>query len=326
MATDLVLLDPDAARRLVDGATRRWFAARRARVPGFVDRNYSLRGSVSLHRRAFGWDLVRAPANLLLAAPQLALKLAGRHRRLARLGEFELFFQTDVGRELEWRLYTELLELPYAQGGKAGKARSSQRDSLAETVLDDPGVAALLAPVVESLAAHGGNEDYRERLTGLIAEYVGSRVAASDIATSLCSLAVGGMLTRQFTPGLISLGPLLAQTLAQHAAIASFPLGAGVGGLWYGAFPAAAGPALTMGLTGGLVLAGGALSAFSGIVADPVMRGLGLHRRRLLRLLDQTEQVFTGSSSTHFAVRDHYVARLLDMLDLMRNIRHLAGA
>jgi hypothetical protein len=51
----------------------------------------------------------------------------------------------------------------------------------------------------------------------------------------------------QLTPGTLTLGPVLAAALAQQAAIASFPLGAGLGGLWYGLFPAAPSAGLVAG-------------------------------------------------------------------------------
>ena len=45
-------------------------------VPEFVERNFGLRGALKLHRHAVGRDLVRAPANLALAAPNLMLQAA----------------------------------------------------------------------------------------------------------------------------------------------------------------------------------------------------------------------------------------------------------
>ncbi|MEW9365990.1 DUF6635 family protein, partial [Klebsiella pneumoniae] len=89
------------------------------RIPGFVDATFSLAGSIRLHRAALGWDLLRAPANLTLAAPQLALQAAGFLATKAgaratgqKLGRTSLLLRTAVARELEWRLQTDLLELP----------------------------------------------------------------------------------------------------------------------------------------------------------------------------------------------------------------------
>src|SRR5690349_15020348 len=54
--------------------------------------------------------------------------------------------------------------------------------------------------------------------------------------------------------------------------------------------PAAASPALIGSVTGGLLAASSVFDAFAGIVADLVQRSLGLHHRRLLRLIDAIER------------------------------------
>ena len=132
-----------AARLIVDEAAARYCAQRRAKIDDFVDRTFSLPGTLRLHRRALGWDLVRSPANLALSAPHLAARVsAGIARRagLAPAADWldsrRYFLQTDVARELEWRLFTELLELPIQQG-----ERVSERDALADEILRDPRMA-----------------------------------------------------------------------------------------------------------------------------------------------------------------------------------------
>ena len=66
-----------------------------------------------------------------------------------------------------------------------------------------------------------------------------------------------------------------------------------------------------------MALAASALAAFAGIVADPVQRRLGLRRKRLLRLIDALERRSLDPASSAFTVRDHYVARLVDLFDLL---------
>jgi hypothetical protein len=65
------------------------------------------------------------------------------------------------------------------------------------------------------------------------------------------------------------------------------------------------------------MLGAAALSAFAGLVADPVQRHLGLHRRRLERLVNALERHWLEGSGAGFVVRDHYAARLLGLLDLL---------
>ena len=113
------LLRRDDANRIVAEGARRYFASRRKIVDEFVDRHFSFTGSLSMHRKAIGWDMLKAPANIALAVPQLATKLAasgakavGADRISEYLGSRKLVFDTEVGKEIEWLVITELLELP----------------------------------------------------------------------------------------------------------------------------------------------------------------------------------------------------------------------
>ena len=131
---------------------------------------------------------------------------------------------------------------------------------------------------------------------------------------------------KRLTPGAILLGPALANVMAQQAALASFPLGATLGGLWYAAFPAAAPPSLIAGVTGSLMAASAVTAAFSGILTDAIQRRLGLHQRRIRRLVDVFEQQFNGDSEVGFVVRDQYVARLVSLLELLLSAYRQATA
>ena len=51
-------------------------------------------------------------------------------------------------------------------------------------------------------------------------------------------------------------------------------------------------------------------------MTDPLQRLIGLHRRRLLRVIGALEDVLCGDGEGRFPLRDHYVARLIDFLDL----------
>jgi hypothetical protein len=54
-----------------------------------------------------------------------------------------------------------------------------------------------------------------------------------------------------------------------------------------------------------------------GIVTDPLQRRLGVHRRRLLRLLQTLEAILCGETGQNLTMREHYVARLADVFDLV---------
>ena len=289
--------DATLARQVVDDGVRRYFADRRLRIGPFVDRNFSLRGSLSLHREAVGWDIARAPLNLAMAAPQIGLLVAshaarklGAPRLASELGSKRLVVHTAVGKELAWRLHADLLELPYRSGD-----RVTTRDALAETILADPRVVATLTPALEALSSRGDDPALRRRLEDAMTEYARTRAAATEIATALMSLSAGALALRKLTPGAMTLGPTLAAAIAQRAAVMSFPMGGALGSLWYSVFPMAPSAVLVAGLTGGLLAASTVASAFAGVVADPVQRRLGLHQLRLRRMLDCAGAADEGS-------------------------------
>lgn len=319
----------EAAQRIVANAAQDYFASRRSRVDAFVDRHFSLAGSAALHRKALGWDMLKAPANIALAVPQLITKLAaagaqaiGAKQTSAYLNSRKLMLETAVGREIEWLIITDLLELPFRQG-----ERESRRDALAEAILSALELQEALNDTLEAIGRRGDDPTFRRRLEEAMETYAGTRAAAAEIATALITVGAGAVAVKQATPGIMTLGPALAAALAHQAAVASFPLGAGLGSLWYGIFPAAAAPALIGSVTGGLLAVSSIAAAFAGILADPVQRRLGLHQRRLLRLIDALERQWSAErEEAGFVARDPYVARLLDLFDLLGSAYRLAKA
>jgi hypothetical protein len=308
------------ARAIVAHAIERYIAARHARVEGFVDRHFSLIGSLRLHRQALGLDLVRAPANVLLMLPYLTMQLGGAGlrrlgaERTARwLGSRTPFLDTDVARELGWRLHCELLELPYDDG-----EHRCARDALAEAILADPGVAAAVDRLDALATRQARDPEQQARLRRLLDAYASTRAAAADLVNNVLLASTGMAAFHKLTPGTLTLGPVIATALAQQAAVASFPLGSALGGLWYGWFPVAPSAGLVVGATGGLVLLTATTAAFAGVIADPVQRALGLHQRRLHRLIDALGRELEGDSEAAFHARDHYVARIFDLIDLAR--------
>jgi hypothetical protein len=317
---DIAPLGEAEARAIVEHAIDRYIAARHARVEEFVDRHFNLIGSLRLHRRALGLDLVRAPANVLLMLPFLAMQLGsfGLRRLGARgaarwLGARTPFLDTDVARELASRLHGELLELPYDDG-----RRRSDHDALAEAILGDARVAAAVQQLDTITRPDAHDPGRQARLQRLLGAYAGTRAAAADLVNNLLLASAGMAAFHKLTPGTLTLGPVLAAALAHQAAIASFPLGAGLGGLWYGIFPVAPSVGLVAGATGGLVLLTASAAAFAGIIADPVQRAFGLHQRRLHKLIDALGRELKGDSDAAFQARDHYVARIFDLIDLAR--------
>ena len=320
-----VMPDRASLEAAVDRGIRQYVTERRDRIDPFVRRHFGVDGAFRLHRHALGLDLLRAPANLLMAVPHVGMRLAATGLRRARitrpadwLDRQQPFLTSDVAREVEWRVFTELLELPYAQPARTGyPARSSDRDALADAVMAQPEIQRAMVAWLVPIGRRADDPKLKAWLTEAMATYAGARVSASDLANAVMIAATGALTFKELTPGALSLGPLVAQAMANQMAVAAFPLGAGVGGLWYGAMPVAASTGLVVGVTGGLMAVASMLAAFSGIVTDPVQAKLGWHQRRLHKLVDGVDRALGGDGEGQYALRDHYVARVFDVLDVL---------
>jgi hypothetical protein len=312
-----VLGRDDAMAAVADGA-RDYFAQRRARIQPFVDAHFCLPGTLALHRAALGWDIARAPLNLTLAGPQILMQLASAAarklgaKRAAAMLDRPILLRTAVARRIEWLIHTELLELPFTDG-----ARASQNDALSAAILARPAVQQAVSSALLEIGRHGEDPAFRTRLATAIEKYGATRSAAAEITTGLLNLGAGAVAANKLTPGAATLGPALAGLMAHQTAISAFPLGAWLGTAWYGLFPALPSHGLIMATTGGLMVASTTFAAFAGVVSDPIQRALGLHRKRLTRMVDGLERQFFDPKASGFAVHDHYVARLLDIFDIL---------
>ncbi|MXW92435.1 MAG: hypothetical protein F4114_16640 [Rhodospirillaceae bacterium] len=325
-------LDRQAVEAIFGDAVRRYIAGRRARIPAFVDRNFGLRGSLELHRRALGLDLVRASYNVMAGVATAArgvgaagLRAAGAREAADRLPGRNLFWKTQVARELEWRLHTDFLELPLDQTSDGGDRRTD-RDRLVEEALSDPRLAAHFDRMLKIVGDRAGDRAFRDRVHAAMQDYLGSRAAAADITASLFAAGAGYIAAQKFTPGAAALSGVVAGSIAHSAAVGSFFAGPWLGGLYYSLVSVKVSPLLYAGVFAGMLVPLAMLTAFAGVVADPVQRSLGLHERRLNRLLDVLEANLAGESDAGFGARDHYVARLMDLLDWSASIVRLAGA
>ncbi len=167
-------------RRLVNAAVNsgidHYIAARKARVPAFVKRHFSFKGALQLHRKALGPDLYKAPLNIFWLLPATLsktavylLEKAGAKKIAQILKRMPSGWQTDVQKEINWLIYTELLELPYRQDD-----RVSTKDALLEEILRDPELNALLAGSIITLST--GYAALHKAVPGALAG--GSAVAA----------------------------------------------------------------------------------------------------------------------------------------------------
>ena len=259
-------------------------AACRARIPGFVQRHFRYPGAWHSNRHAMGWDLARAPANLLWAPFYVTAMLlsqraarAGRHRLAAVLERTPAGFTTRVQRHLNHCIRADLL-----------------------------------APL--AVATTGANADP----TQLLDRYASTRTAAADIGNTVASAAFGALALKQFTPGGIAIGLLLAGWLARRQQAESFFLGA-TAGEWYATlFPAAPGALTQIAAVIAVLCCLAVFASLSGLLTDPLQARLGLHRWRLERMLDHLERDLDSAGSS-YRPRDPFIARVLELFDLLRS-------
>ena len=312
----------------VAGADPRIEAARQiraaqARVDGFVDRHFRLLGTLRLHGAALGGDMLRAPVNLLLApihALILLLAFLCERVRLRRVAVWlrgrRVILRTRVGARVERAVLTELLGLPWPEG-------TMEHDTaVTRAILSAPQLRPLWRVQADPRVA----EAQAQRLAQVIARYSGTRSAVAEIVTALVLLLVGAMVFRALTPGMISLAPNLAGVVAHGAAVADFPLGETLGGVWYGVFPVGVPPWMMAAVVALLVMLGAVMAAFAGILADPVQARLGIHQRRLQRLIAALAAEVEGAEGRGFAAHEHAMARVMDIWDAVASLaRALRG-
>ncbi|WP_417725713.1 DUF6635 family protein [Salipiger sp.] len=284
-----------------------YFAEARARVEGHVTSTFSLAGTARLHRRALGLDILCAPLNVVLAPLHALLRLSAFLLRMVRLrhasgflGRVHLILPTRTARAVEEGLLEHVFALRPDGSGR------SIADRFAEAL------------PLQGGASFSEDETRRraERAAATIKIYTGTRSAVAEMTTALLTICFGAWLFHRLTPGMLSLAPALADTYVMDTAIGNFPLGRGLGGLWYGAFPVGASPLTIVTVALMLIVTASIVTAFAGILADPVQTRLGVHQARLRRLVTAVERDMTGSDTAPFVAREHLYARVFDIADI----------
>ncbi|TFL17843.1 DUF6635 family protein [Jannaschia formosa] len=292
---------------------RDYFDSRRAMIDAFVARHFTWPGTLRLHGAALGWDILRAPLNVVLSPVLVLTRIAAYLCRRAGwpaggdwLARRRILLRTSVARRVEALIVTDLLNLPLDE-----EAAARDPSALARAVLAAP----QLREMIRARASAAEADALGRRVAGALGEYAATRSAVAEMTTTLCVLVVGAVAFQALTPGMISMAPGVADAMARASATAAFPLGQTLGGMWYGVFTADASPWVTGATVAGLVMIGSVIAAFAGVLADPVQSRLGIHRRRLGRLLDTLEEEVLGRGDRPFVAREHFYARALDLWD-----------
>lgn len=251
----------------------------REAVSRFARRNFGLSGSISLHRSAFGRDLLIAPLNVVLAPVHLLVQLAG-------------------------------LLAGWCGATKAARWARRCRVILPSTVSSR--VSSLVRDFVEDV----GIDRPSDVIEIAVADYVSVRSAVAEITTTLLVIVSGFAVFGAATPGVLSLSSPVSEMLGHASAVADFPLGTRLGGLYYRVFPVELPPYFVVAIGVGLAALASLVTTFAGVVADPLQVALGIHQRRLRRLLARLahEETRNGLSS------EHLLARVADLGDLLASV------
>lgn len=303
----------------IHSGTERYFDDCRARVPAFIDRHFHYPGAWATNRMALGWDMLRAPINLLWApiyALACLVKFLVRNRAglgwLYRLADrVPAGFTTRVQAHISTLIQEELLN--------NGQPTSRPDENLLESYL----IEALEAVYARHSSEAADHQQFIKLIEPLVADalsqYRITRTASADITNSISCTVLGAFAFQKFTPGGIGLGVVLASVLAKTMAARDFILGETIGGWYYSVFPPEPSLATTASVMIAVMAALSAFAALSGVIFDPVQAATGLHRRRLNKLLKHLQQDVTLSTQSSFRPKDQYVARILDTFDMIRS-------
>ncbi|MEP1217430.1 MAG: DUF6635 family protein [Marinobacter sp.] len=292
----------------------RYFDDCRARVPAFIDRHFHYSGAIETNRKALGWDMLRAPINLLWApvyALTYLLKILAPRRSglmwLHRLADrVPAGFTTRVQQHISHLILVDLLN-----NGQEDPLLEDYLIEALETVYDrhtnEPVDHQRFSSLIEPLVADA------------LSQYRVTRTASADITNSISCTVLGAFAFQKFTPGGIGLGVVLASMLAKTLAARDFILGETIGGWYYSVFPPEPSLATTASVMVAVMAALAAFAALSGVIFDPVQAAVGLHRRRLNKLLDHLQRDVSLSTQSSFRPKDQFVARVLDTFDMVRS-------
>lgn len=303
----------------VQSGIEHYIANLRSQVDTFVDETFSMSEAWEINKKAFGMDMLKAPANVLwtplyfvLSGVGSGLKKANMESAGNTLKALPTGFSTDVEREVEWRIYTQFLGLPIKQ-----EEREFAENRLLATILEDELLKPILAESMEAISDLALDKNGEARLADTLLDYVDSRKAAAELSSTLIGAATGFMATKSLSLGAMGLGQSLATSAAVHSAASSFALGNTLGGLYYSLMPVSVSTGTLILSTGGVAAILGVISAFGGVLADPLQKSLGLHQKRLNKLVNALETQLTSSDESSLALKDGYIARVLDFVDFI---------
>ncbi|MFL0801265.1 MAG: hypothetical protein K6L80_12490 [Agarilytica sp.] len=291
----------------------RYFQVCELRVGEFSKKHFCYPGAWDLNKHAFGWDLLKMPSNLIWAPFYMVIQLLGMLLRKLKcpiladlLSKTPNGFATQVQKQTRKHVYSKLLGSPShpteCELHRCILESLTRAQSVPLTTEDEQLLRDKLRPIVNQT----------------LAQYAVTRTASADITNTLLSTATGALTFKQFTPGGLGLGLVLASVYAQYSAKSNFIFGDTLGGLYYAAFPTE--PSIQLMAISTLVILAllSILASFSGLLTDPIQYRLGLHQYRLKKLIRHMKADFNTQSRASFHPKDQYLARIMEVFDALK--------
>lgn len=303
-------IDEEDVVKAVDEGAKLYFNHCRSRIEGFIANHFEYSNAWSTNRKALGWDLLRSPFNLFWAPIYLFIKLAC----------FLLSY-------IPWQklnLFTKTLShnIP---SGMTTNVQTYLSDKIQQEILSDPNGNrhSLSNWIGESISSKQGkvneNSETIQILKDTLSQYSITRTASADISNSLLTTIIGAFWFKKFTPGGVAIGIVFAYWLNRNYLASNFFFGDFLGDVYYQLSPPSPSTSLIIISTAFSLSALSILASFSGLISDPIQSICGLHKRRLLRMIDAMEADFQLGEGKNFRPKDQYVARILDVLDAAKS-------
>ncbi len=314
----------DIIKRAISKGAQIYISGCEARIDDFVKNHYSFRGALDIHAHALGFDLLRVPLNIIWSVVNIALALLALivgfmklNKLQTRIKNITPGIETDMDRQISWLVITELLQLPYQQGN-----RCYNNDALMVAIMQCSELKQLIEAELESLDINVDTQQFRQELDRKLAEYGATRTGASELASNAVMLITSKISLGQASFGALSAGSAVSAAIANSIAVSNFWLGSTLGAYYYAIIPATVSMRLIIAMTALVAVILALLSTFIGIITDPIQAKLGLHQKRLRKLIKSIEQDLEGETEGQFQLREKYAGRIFDIVDFLSILRH----
>ena len=253
----------------------------RARIPSFVDANFSLKQTWELQRPTLWQDLAYAPVNAAWALPNVAIRKAvevaervGYPQPAQWAKHLPTGFKTGYQREIERRICRDVLEWD----------REASVSPLPQGFLKELDAVPGLRNRIDT------TDPSAKKIADLLQQFSSGRALVSDLIGTGLTLLMSWAVLGSASLSLTNLAHGMAQKSAHDRAASKFFLGKKAGSAFYKAFPPAADESTTWTFVVVLAIALTAGAMMCTIASDPLRKLLGFHRNRLNVLHDDIER------------------------------------